>query len=168
MPMKKILSGVIFTFLIITLAYCAGDLPDNLFKSGDLTAGKGGIAGDGQVVDLDGNKVLKVDLSKNNDKDFYFPVSVRPSVKVLEVSFRVKGSDDYEAVAPSAGSLKIMFLRSNGSSTYIGKDVDKAWKTVNWKFNEINNGGSMKFFIVCRKGTGSIYFDDFVMKPIEK
>lgn len=137
---------------------------ENLLKNGDFEKGTSRWKGSRDDEELDGNKVLAVEADA--DEMQFFSQEIDPDdYKDLHLVFRYKSSEDYKG-----RGLTIRWKRPDGSSTYRSISIKAAqdWEEEEWNFDQVRGARTINFIIEVKEGEGTLYFDDFVIKGVEK
>lgn len=171
--------------LFVTLALlCAPALAaeeeaevENCIKNGDFDKGKvrWRTAPGMRVVEMEEaekegkNRVLEVRLDKRKARAFSQRISIKKKTQLLDISFRIKASDDFEPAIAAGDQFSVRCERPDRSTTYTSRKLEKKgeWEKVEWQFSRFEGARQITFSIEINAGEGKVWIDDICVKQLE-
>ena len=154
---------------------------ENVIRNGDFEKGKFKWKTDSRMRSVEEagletqaiNKVLEVEIHKNKQKTVSQAISLRSNVRELDISFRIKSSNDYTNLnvleddffmrCQQETSNLIQYTTRGGKLEKKGK-----WEDVEWSLKPFNGTKPLIFSITFNPGHGKIWLDDVVVKALKQ
>ena len=153
---------------------CVAAAQENAIKNGDFEKGKMGWRMEPGIHVIDApdatgtsNKVLEVEVDKNDTKSISTRLDIKSKTKALVITFRVMPRPGFKSVSPEGNQVTVRMARTGGA-TFCGWNIgpNGQWKDIKWDFSSFQGSRSFTFVMEFHTGEGKIWIDNIVVQEL--